>query len=128
MESGASLVGLEKAKKKIMDVANKPFSKLVQDAFLASAEKMRDEIKNRTPEGKTGNLRKSIHAEPYTRGVGAFVAADFKVAPHCYLVEYGHGGPNPAPAQPYFRPGAKVSRSRARRRVITGLKKEFKRV
>ena len=51
---------------------------------------------------KTGTLRKSIKKQKsrYPNG-GWIVKAD---APHAHLIEYGHGGKNPAPAHPFLRP------------------------
>jgi HK97 gp10 family phage protein len=49
----------------------------------------------------TGTLRKSIRAKKskFEDG-GAIVIAS---APHAHLVEYGHGGPNPAQPHPFLR-------------------------
>jgi hypothetical protein len=48
---------------------------------------------------KSGVLRAGIKAEK--RGDRWIARAK---APHAHLVEYGHGGPNPAPAHPFLRP------------------------
>ena len=51
---------------------------------------------------KTGMLRKNIRRKKskYKDG-GWIVKAN---APHAHLIEFGHGGINPAPAHPFLRP------------------------
>jgi HK97 gp10 family phage protein len=53
----------------------------------------------------TGALRKSIRAvkSKYDEG-GWIVKAGGRAAPHAHLVEYGHGGPQPAPPHAFLRP------------------------
>ena len=94
----------------------KKFGKLIaiidknetEQELLKSAEMLRDDIKRRAPLGPTGNLRRGIVAKLFRRKIirnpAAFVAVDYSIAPHAHLVEYGHGGPHPAPAHPFFRP------------------------
>jgi len=48
---------------------------------------------------KSGGLRSGIKSEK--RGEVWIAKAK---SPHAHLVEYGHGGPNPAPAHPFLRP------------------------
>lgn len=48
---------------------------------------------------KTGTLRSRMYSEK----VGEYWRAGAR-APHAHLVEYGHGGPHPAPAHPFLRP------------------------
>jgi hypothetical protein len=50
---------------------------------------------------KTGKLRRSIKAKPSKFPDGGFIVE--ARAPHAHLVEFGHGGPNPAPAHSYLR-------------------------
>jgi len=79
----------------------------IEDAFLAGARKFRDVARSKV-KVKTGNLKKGIVAKKFKTKIkgqpAAFVAIDRKIAPHAHLVEYGHGGPNPAPPHPFFRP------------------------
>ena len=49
----------------------------------------------------TGNLKKSIRAKKSKFEDGGWIViAD---APHAFLVEYGHGGPQPALPHPFLR-------------------------
>lgn len=50
----------------------------------------------------TGNLKRSIKARKSKFEDGGYIV--IARAPHAHLVEYGHGGPRPAPAHPFLRP------------------------
>jgi HK97 gp10 family phage protein len=53
------------------------------------------------------HLRDLIFAAYGKRNDPSVIAGvDLKKAPHAHLVEFGHGGPHPAPAYPYMRPAA----------------------
>jgi len=43
-------------------------------------------------------------------GPSVIVGVDRKREPEAHLVEYGHGGPHPAPAHPFMRPAAQAAR------------------
>ena len=47
-------------------------------------------------------LRKSIRAKKSKFEDGGWIV--MATAPHAHLIEYGHGGPNPAPPHPFLRP------------------------
>lgn len=55
----------------------------------------------------TGTLRQSVMAK-LLRAVGgvifAIVGFDYRISSVAHLVERGHGGENPAPPHPFFRP------------------------
>lgn len=91
-------------------------------ALRAGAEVILKEIKAQAlidPKYRTGNLYQSLKIGPITKTyrrrrkgdesakkitLGAFDKAGLSVAPHAHLVEFGHGGPAPAPAHPFVRP------------------------
>ncbi len=79
----------------------------MENAFLAAARKFRDRARQRV-RVKRGNLKKGIVAKRFRNKIkgqpAAFAAIDRRIAPHAHLVERGHGGPNPAPAHPFWRP------------------------
>ena len=53
---------------------------------------------------KTGRLRKSIRVKKSKfKDGGHIVLAGGKGARHAHLVEYGHGGPRPAPPRSFLR-------------------------
>ena len=76
--------------------------------LLAQAELVRDAIKEAAPLGPTGNLKAAAYAIAYpataTENAVAYAGIRPRKAPHGRLVEYGHGGPHPAPPHPFFRP------------------------
>ena len=100
--------------------------------LLDAAKVIANDARRRAPKGKTGNLRKGIVAKKTKRRGGmtaalglsageaapAITAIDFRKAPHAHLVEYGHGGPHPAPAHPFFRPAWDANREKVTRQII----------
>lgn len=65
------------------------------------------------PRIRTGNLYKSIKMGKVKRRerssgdtitIGVHAAQARAYAPHAHLVEFGHGGPAPAPPHPFVRP------------------------
>lgn len=108
----------------------------VQDALLPAAMLVRDTAKRLVREGpgrrKDGSrrphLRDLIFATKGKRigyggavgriamaiggevGPSVIIGIDRKKAPHAHLVEFGHGGPHPAPAHPFIRPAVSVAR------------------
>jgi HK97 gp10 family phage protein len=60
----------------------------------------------------TGNLKKSIKAKKSKFEDGGWSVQ--ATAPHAGIVEYGHGGPRPAPAHPFLRPALDKNISAAR--------------
>lgn len=79
----------------------------VKESFLAIANDMKNEMQARIHD-VTGNLSRGIHAELF-KNEGkciSFVAVDFKIAPHAYLVERGHANVNGSttPGHPFFAP------------------------
>ena len=58
-------------------------------------------------------LRKGIRAKKSKYDGGGWIV--LSTAPHSHLVEYGHGGPRPAPPHPYLRPALDKNIDDARR-------------
>ena len=56
----------------------------------------------------TGKLSRSLVSKPFSKQrkgePAVFVAVDYAIAPHAHLIEFGHGGPKPAEAKPFFKP------------------------
>ena len=85
------------------------------------AESMKDKIKD-----KTGTLKKAVKVKKLKR-LGArpapsIAAIDRKKAPHAGLVEFGHGGPRPAPPHPFFRPAVDENENKVYKHVEDGIK------
>ena len=88
--------------------------RVVDEALKKAAEPIRKDMFDQTlidPKRRSGNLHESITVgKPGTsRGVRRIKTGIFKnklttTAPHAHLVEFGHGGPAPAPPHPFIRP------------------------
>ena len=122
--TGVWVEGIDELKKRFQRLASVIDSKDMANKIVDAAVTIRDEIKSRAPV-VTGNLKRSVVAKKYSRltkgNPGAFVAIDYRIGPHAHLVEYGHGGSNPAPAHPFFRPGVDNKIDIAERKIKMGV-------
>ena len=113
---------LEKATNKML----KELGKEKAEILKANAVIVRDRIKQKAPV-KEGLIKKAAYAavlpETTKRIVTAFAGIRPRRAPHAMLVEYGHGGPHPAPAHPFIRPAWEELRNTVRENIKKGLKK-----
>lgn len=125
----ARLEGVEELNKKLKNMET-ALNKGVGKTALAQAEKLRDRIRQKAPQGPTGNLKRSavaklLPAKP-NYPIIAIAGIDIKIAKHAWLVEFGgknvrvprkstllvskHTGEvfgtqvAPMPAHPFFRP------------------------
>lgn len=79
-------------------------TKDIKDVFLKGAVVLRDEAKRLVPV-KTGRLRDSLWAaKGDPEKTSALMGQNITKVPYAHLVEFGHGGPMPAPAHPFIRP------------------------
>ena len=76
------------------------------------AKQVRDDAKG-SVKVITGNLKKGIRAKKSKYEDGGWIVLG--TAPHSHLVEYGHGGPRPAPPHPFLRPALDKNIEAARR-------------
>jgi HK97 gp10 family phage protein len=101
------LIGIENVTKKFAIVA-KAIDRAGKESILKQAQFIRDRIREKAPQGETGNLKRSVIAKVLPERANwphlAIAGIDRKIAPHAGLVEYGHAGPHPAPPHPFFRP------------------------
>lgn len=78
---------------------------------------------------KSGSLKRSWKSKKFKRKTqgspAVFVAVDRKQAPHAHLVEFGHGGPHPAPAHPFVRPTVDKFKSEYPRLVTAALREKL---
>ncbi len=106
---------------KLMDRVTGPRFK--KEVCMPAAMIARDEIKDLAPV-KTGKLRDAVFAaEGDPKKPNAIVGVSRKLAPHGILVEYGHGGPHPAPPHAFFRPGVTAARGAMAATLASGMKK-----
>lgn len=96
----------------------------VDDALKAGAEPVRDEMHRNAPVGETGNLKAAIKVGGVRSGKNGRTITigihrrDINLSAkdgHYYpaYVEYGHGGPRPAPPHPFIRPAFDLKKDEA---------------
>lgn len=117
-----------------IDVLERQADKLIKEVndekaklLLSQARLVRDRIKSRAPKGETGKLKKAAYASVVKASLGGpavgFAGIRPRKAPHAHLVEFGHGGPHPAPPHPFVRPAWDGCREEVKRNIQSGLKK-----
>lgn len=93
--------------------------KSAEAALQAGVEPMRAQILSNIDAGghvRTGQLRGAISIGRLTRGKKGFrmkVGVIGKGAPYAHFVEYGHGGPRPAPPHPFITPAYEATKGQA---------------
>ena len=96
----------------------------VDDALIAGAEPIKEEMVRIAPVGETGNLQKGIkvggvrtskNGRTVTVGVHRrdIDLSDKNDEYYPAFVEYGHGGPRPAPPHPFIRPAFDLKKDEA---------------
>ncbi len=129
--------GEEVVARRLRDLPNKLVRKYVRAAYSKGATILAKEAKRRVPV-KTGALKRSITRKIRVnqRQHYALVGADYAIAPHQHLVEFGSaerkrssgGSTGASPPQPFLRPALEnTKREIARviiRHLIGGLRKE----
>ncbi len=94
----------------------------LKECLMPIAERVRDRAKQIV--GRTGKAKaaKYMHLQDAIFAAwgkpqhpSAIVGVDRKKVPHAHLVEFGHGGPHPAPAHPFLRPALDAIRGAAAR-------------
>jgi HK97 gp10 family phage protein len=134
-EINLEIEGVEALEKQMENLIKAVHPDKTEPVLLDAAKVIASDAKRRAPKGKTGNLRRSIVAKKTKRRGGfsatlglsageaapAITAIDFRKGPHAHLVEYGHGGPHPAPAHPFFRPAWDANKSRVEKQIVDDL-------
>jgi HK97 gp10 family phage protein len=87
------------------------------------AKMLEDDIRARAPQGPTGNLKRSIMSKVYDdyAAAVAIIGINYGITHVAHLVEFGHGGPHPAPAHPFFRPAWDANKTQIVASVKQGL-------
>lgn len=113
--------------------------KVMKNAIRAGGRAIRAAVIERAPIGPTGNLKANIVAKlvVYKESETAALIIGGKYGrygkgAHAHLVEFGHGGPAPAPPHPFMRPAFDESKSTALAKVEksfrSGIKRETKKL
>lgn len=96
----------------------------VDAALIAGAEPIKEEMARIAPKGETGNLQRGIkiggvrtskNGRTVTVGIHRrdIDLSDKNGAYYPAFVEYGHGGPRPAPPHPFIRPAFDLKKDEA---------------
>jgi HK97 gp10 family phage protein len=81
-------------------------------------------VKGRKPRsGFYADAAQVIYGDDAAEGPSVIAGINLKRAPHAHLVEFGHGGPHPAPPHPFLRPAAIAARPLVRQIIEDGLKR-----
>lgn len=134
---GVRVFGEEVVARRMRDLPTKLVRKHMRAAYSRGATALIKETRRRVPE-KTGELKRSLTRRIRVNKTRhyALVGADYSIAPHQHLVEFGTaerhrssgGSTGAAPPQPYMRPALEAKkRDIARiiiRHLIVGLRKE----
>ena len=109
-ESGVT--GLAEIKANIAATLTRVSGQQAKFVFMEAALVGLKEIEDLVPV-KTGTLKRALFADYGTpTKPNVLLGVNYHIAPHCLLVEYGHGkvGVDGAHAHPYFRPGITSAR------------------
>lgn len=117
---------LERQANKLIKEVNEGKQKILFD----QAKIVRDRIREKAPIGpptdkKPGSLKAAAYASSLPASLNgpavAFAGIRPRKAPHGHLVEFGHGGPHPAPAHPFVRPAWDGIKDEVKRNIEAGL-------
>lgn len=126
MKTQIYLKGIDQLERNLNKVL-KEVSAEKREILLTEAKKIRDALRERAPLGPTGNLKKAMYATALPERVGApavaFAGVRPRRAPHAHLVEFGHGGPHPAPPHPFIRNTIDEMLPQAKQNIAEALKK-----
>lgn len=113
--------GVDELTSDLQRMAAKAGGEAADRALKAGARVILTEMKTQAqidPKVRKGNLLKSLKLGSIVTAMkeqrskigvkriqlGAYEKEHGQIAPHAHLVEYGHGGPYPAPPHPFVRP------------------------
>lgn len=114
----------------------------LKECLLPIAKRIRDRAKTYVRRSNKAKSPGYLHlvdavfaAEGKKDHPSVIVGVDRKKAPHAHLVEFGHGGPHPAPAHPFLRPALTAFKRAAvdlmgreiKQRIINKLERAYRR-
>ena len=105
--------------------------KVMKMAMRAGAKPIIKVTKEKAPVGPTGNLSKNIwgRLKVYKQSETAVIVIGGKwpKAAHAHLVEFGHGGPHPAPPHPFMRPAFDATKGLSMQKMEKSFRSGIKR-
>ena len=119
---GIQVEGLEDLNRRLQDLSKGLGPDVVEPILLKGAESIADAVRQRTPIGPTGNLRRSITAKTLRRhgfsAAPSLAAINFKLGPHAHLLEFGTVKMK---ARPFFQPTAESKLPEVSEQIINDL-------
>ena len=101
-----------------MDRVIKEMEDAMETGVTEAAEYAAGVVRQNTPVGPTGNLRRSVTTKPLPRKAGhspnTMVGLDYRIAPHQHLVEFGSVRNR---ANPFFRRSIDQAKAGIRQRI-----------
>jgi len=95
--------------------------------LLKAATLVKNRARQLAPQGPTGNLKRGIVAKRFKSErpghPAAFIATDYRIAPHAHLIEFGTVK---MPARPFLRPALDGAHGEVMSIIAKGLKDEMK--
>ena len=123
MNNEVKIEGLDKLEANVKKINDSVDKEQTGKILIKQAEIIRDRIRDKAPQGPTGNLKRSPVAKLMPENASypaiAIAGIDRKIAPHAHLVEFGTSR---APAHPFFRPAV----DECQRQVMNNIKNELK--
>ncbi len=118
--------GLEKLEASVEKLIKATGKEATGKVLLEQAEIVRDKIKEKAPQGPTGNLKRSpiakLMPEKDQYPAIAIAGIDRKIAPHAHLLEFGTVKMAP---HPFFRPAVDETKGQVMDGIKAGLKKNI---
>lgn len=110
----SDVVGMDELMRKVERLSAVP-DQVQGKALKAGAEPIvraaKEKVNVRT--GKLQNAIRSGRRKKIRDGSRIEIGTFKGEAPHAHLVEFGHGGPHPAPPHPFLRPGYEAGKQEA---------------
>ncbi|NLB90537.1 MAG: hypothetical protein GX786_04890 [Clostridiales bacterium] len=130
MGNSLKLEGFNELLEDLENMASKATDQGLDKALKAGGQVIEQAIQSRTPV-KRGILKSSIRvSQAKGKGESRHVTIgshkNTKGARHAHLVEFGHGGPHPAPPHPFVRPAFDASKEEAFEAMKNTIKNELK--
>ena len=147
MDFKANIQGMEQLKANSEKIA-KEARKAASESVMRQAEMVRDAIRERAPQGPTGNLKRAAIAKMMPEKGGyppiAIAGIDRRKAPHAALVEFGGHDVRrpkkskvlvsrygeffgievaPMPARPFFRPAVDETKEKVKENLKNDIKR-----
>lgn len=113
--AGFELEGIPELKAVLKRVGATTGKKLIADAAVRAMEPIESAAKSNAPVA-TGKLKRSIKIQIWEQTPKKLDAEVYVEDNKAHLVEYGHGGPRPAPAHPFLRPAFDAHKGETERR------------